>query len=365
MLTDLDYELLSAYIDGALTESERTAFELRLQADPELRGELDELRATVTLLNNLLPLKAPRDFILDTRRIYRSYFFTSATFSALSAAAAILLFAIGAYLFTGNKTPLPANSSLQVGQVASVPTTSGTVLDKAAATTVTEQSLNEVQVTTNTPLNSPIVPPNGAASNDGIMQMTASPQPSSLPDQSPFFQADAALATDVTGGGDNALSSSAAAAPSDMQQRTHEATQTVTNDQYPAPMTSSGTTGGAPAPSQAQETDATEAEANTSMAFAATQAPTAMALNTVTALPTASPVPSATFTPTFTLTLSATMTNTIQPTETAMPQPTTAPLVFQPNNYPGDMTSLVLVVIGVIFLLIAVATTVIRRRNRS
>ena len=54
MLTDLDYELLSAYIDGALTDSERAAFELRLQAEPELSHELDELRATVTLLFNLL-----------------------------------------------------------------------------------------------------------------------------------------------------------------------------------------------------------------------------------------------------------------------------------------------------------------------
>ena len=87
MLTDLDYELLSAYIDGALTESERASFELRLQVEPELSRELDELSATITLLKNLPPRKAPRDFTLDTHYARRSsFFFTSATFSALSTA---------------------------------------------------------------------------------------------------------------------------------------------------------------------------------------------------------------------------------------------------------------------------------------
>src|SRR5947208_3466511 len=137
MLTDLDYELLSAYIDGALTESERAAFELRLQAEPEFSRELDELRATVTLLNNLPPRKAPRDFTLDARYARRSsFFFTSATFSALSTVAAIILFALGAYLFTGNKTPPQAASvgqsaQSQEGQSVFQPTTTGATLDKS------------------------------------------------------------------------------------------------------------------------------------------------------------------------------------------------------------------------------------------
>ena len=44
MLTDLDYERLSAYIDGAITDSERIAFELRLQAEPELRRDRKSTR---------------------------------------------------------------------------------------------------------------------------------------------------------------------------------------------------------------------------------------------------------------------------------------------------------------------------------
>ncbi len=367
MLTDLDYELLSAYIDDTLSESERTAFEHRLQAEPELSRELEELRATVTLLNNLPPLKAPRDFTLDVRYARRSsFFFTSVTFSALSTAAAIILFALGTYLFTGNKASTSAPVSGQAAQSAFFATSTEQILDKAAATTATEPLLNEVIVTTNTALNSPIVPPDGVTANDAIIQVTSSPQPSSLPNQSPLFQADAAQATDVNGEGFDSTGSAAALAPSDMQQRTNEATQTVTNEQYAAPMTSSGAIGGAPAPSAAQEIDATEAEANASMAFAATQLPpTGLALLTSTALPTASTVPSATDTPTLTLTPSVTMTNTTQPTETATPSPTTAPLVFQPPVTAPDALPLLLVLLGVIFLVIAVITTLIRRRNRS
>ena len=41
--TDQDYELLSAYLDGALTPNERTALETQLQTDDGLRQELESL----------------------------------------------------------------------------------------------------------------------------------------------------------------------------------------------------------------------------------------------------------------------------------------------------------------------------------
>ena len=106
MLTDLDYELLSAYLDGALTESERTALESRLRDDRELRQELDALRATVQLVNQLPLRKAPRDFTLTAAMVRPTaprwlIFPASAAFSALSAAAAVILIAVSAFVLLG------------------------------------------------------------------------------------------------------------------------------------------------------------------------------------------------------------------------------------------------------------------------
>jgi hypothetical protein len=374
MLTDLDYELLSAYIDGALTESERAAFERRLQTEPELSHELDELRATVTLLNNLPALKAPRDFTLDARYARRSsFFFTSAAFSALSTAAAVILFALGAYVLTVNKAPTSAPTSGGAAQSAFAFTATGSTLDKAAATTATEPLANEMQVSTNTPLNSPIVPPEGVIANDALIQPSPTIQPSSLPDQSPFLHADTAQPTGTLGEAGDSNSSAAASAPSDMQRRTDEATQTSANQEYAEPGSDGTVNGAVPAPSMAQaipSTQVTEEEASTSMGFAATQLPF-----TATVLPTAS----ATLTPSLTLTLSPTLTAsptlTLSPTltpsatltETATPQPTatSVPLVFQPPVTAPDSLPLVLIALGIVFLLVAIATTVIRRRNRS
>jgi hypothetical protein len=63
-LNDADLELLSAYIDRQLGDSERAALERRLSQEPVLRGVLDELRATVGLLHDLEPLRPPRSFML-------------------------------------------------------------------------------------------------------------------------------------------------------------------------------------------------------------------------------------------------------------------------------------------------------------
>lgn len=64
-LSERDLELLSAYLDNELSETDRAALEQRLATESDLRRTLDELRATVRLLHALPPLKAPRDFTLD------------------------------------------------------------------------------------------------------------------------------------------------------------------------------------------------------------------------------------------------------------------------------------------------------------
>jgi hypothetical protein len=64
-LSDSDLELLSAYIDNALSVAERANLERRLAADPRLRAELEELQATTRLLRQLAPARPPRSFTLD------------------------------------------------------------------------------------------------------------------------------------------------------------------------------------------------------------------------------------------------------------------------------------------------------------
>jgi anti-sigma factor RsiW len=59
-----DTELLSAYLDQQLSDQERRALEARLDRDADLRQQLEELRATVTLLRSLEPLRPPRSFTI-------------------------------------------------------------------------------------------------------------------------------------------------------------------------------------------------------------------------------------------------------------------------------------------------------------
>jgi hypothetical protein len=121
-LNDQELELLSAYLDGMLTADERAALETRLAAEPALRRELESLRQTVQLVKTLPPVRAPRNFTLDERMLRRRWLVFPATvgFSALSAAAAIVLFAFAALLLSQNGSKaLPAPAA---GQVAQMPT---------------------------------------------------------------------------------------------------------------------------------------------------------------------------------------------------------------------------------------------------
>src|SRR5262245_47955993 len=110
MLNDQDYELLSAYIDGALTETERAALETRLAAEDELRQELEALRETVGLIRALPERAAPRNFVLSRsmmleRRPPRRFVLSSTAVSVLSAVAAMLLITFSLFALTQNASP--------------------------------------------------------------------------------------------------------------------------------------------------------------------------------------------------------------------------------------------------------------------
>ena len=119
MLTDQDYELLSAYIDDALTEGERATLDGRLRAETELRRELEALRGTVALLNALPARKAPRDFTLDARMArrpaVRRLVFSTVGFSAISALAAVFLIGFSLVLLSGQNAPRLASAPVSNG----------------------------------------------------------------------------------------------------------------------------------------------------------------------------------------------------------------------------------------------------------
>ena len=155
-MNERDYELLSAYIDGVLSRSERAALEARLADEPELQQQLNSLQQTVSLLRQMPELRAPRDFTLDARQIGPRPaarpalpFPLTATFSALSTAAAILLFAFGGYFLlqtsgflTGglagsSQSVVIANSGISLTAVAAAPT--GTPMPTQVAQTLADQ----------------------------------------------------------------------------------------------------------------------------------------------------------------------------------------------------------------------------------
>jgi hypothetical protein len=63
--SDNDLVLLSTYIDGELEPVERDRLEQRLESEPLLRQELESLRETTVLLQELPPIQTPRSFTLD------------------------------------------------------------------------------------------------------------------------------------------------------------------------------------------------------------------------------------------------------------------------------------------------------------
>ncbi len=64
-MSPVDEELLSAYLDGALSDSERTAFEGRLAREPALQTALNDLRRMAVILKAAPQLAPPRNFTLD------------------------------------------------------------------------------------------------------------------------------------------------------------------------------------------------------------------------------------------------------------------------------------------------------------
>jgi hypothetical protein len=68
-LSPRDWELLSAYMDGQLSNGKRVQLEARLEVNPDLRAALDDLTRTRAMLRSLPRLKAPRSFKITSEMV--------------------------------------------------------------------------------------------------------------------------------------------------------------------------------------------------------------------------------------------------------------------------------------------------------
>lgn len=337
MLTDRDYELLSDYIDGALTSEERTQIESRLQREPDLRGELEALKATVKAISSLPVYRAPRDFILDTRFNVRpkqrwSTYYTSSVFSALSAAAAVVLITISGFLLSQDyvSQALPAASSEFVAATRQV-------------------ALNPTEADGNAQEESPDV---------------EAPTAKSLPDTTQAESANANESTNSTLVSQTPLPTNVAPVGTQSPNQFNEPQPLLTStDQAsgaPAPITESTT-----ADALLSQAQATSVPDDGTMLFGMAQEQQAevtdSAANDLAAAGAAAD--SGTFATSATSTFAP--ASTLPPTTVAV-LPTTSISIEVRRDQPtiNSMLPIGLLVAGLVLLGVAVATTIVRRRNR-
>lgn len=68
MISEQDFERLSAYLDNELSPAEKSALEARLLREPELKRALNDLRLQVRAMRDLPRLKPPRNFTLSSKQ---------------------------------------------------------------------------------------------------------------------------------------------------------------------------------------------------------------------------------------------------------------------------------------------------------
>jgi anti-sigma factor RsiW len=390
--TDQDYELLSAYLDGALAPDERTALETRLQTDDGLRQELEGLRQTVKLVGSLPAMKAPRNFTLtrdmiDLRQSRWLIFPTSAAFSGITAAAATILILIGAGLFflqnSASNTSAPSvmqSAQMEQGaqtELAFNPTQTALMSEKTAETAEQEaadQLQTQVSVTA-PPMTSLLVTQvlmTAETMSDGNMGSGVDAFASS-PDSMDMQLEPSLVAGEISGYGIESATAEEQATeilqfPVPMAATFSPQATMLPPAQPPAAADSAAQIGGNSEPDDNTQTGiAEEGLTNQTNAVISTPSATfgreaqepmtasAPANSAIIAASTASPMPTATPSP------SATLSQTPMPTQTlqAVPSQRAAePTVTNPTDFAP-----LIVLAGFGLLIIAIITTFIRRRG--
>lgn len=106
-----ELELLSAYLDGELRSADRQALEVRLQAEPDLREQLESFRKAKIIVGYLPRLRAPHNFTLTPEMVtvrHKKAQPFAATLRLASALAAIMLMVSFGVEFLITSRPLPS-----------------------------------------------------------------------------------------------------------------------------------------------------------------------------------------------------------------------------------------------------------------
>ena len=94
-LPEREWRLLSAYLDGNVSDREKHQVEELLRTDPASRKALERLQRVKTVLRYTPTLKVPRNFTLSAEMVRKPFLPSfSRVFSYSSAAAALLLIAV-------------------------------------------------------------------------------------------------------------------------------------------------------------------------------------------------------------------------------------------------------------------------------
>lgn len=111
--------MLSAYIDQQLATAERQALERRLEQEPVLRRELEELQSTVALLRDLPAPELPRSFMLDpaTAPRRRSFWQQLLPFGGgLAGVALVMLIGLSVFGASGGNVALAPQPSADMAE---------------------------------------------------------------------------------------------------------------------------------------------------------------------------------------------------------------------------------------------------------
>jgi anti-sigma factor RsiW len=130
--SNIDDELLSAYIDGQVTAAERQRVEQALAADTHIRERYETLRMTVNLMQNTPPVRVPHAFVLSEAQVlaaggkvkgvdqpgFWERFFPRLMPLATTAVAILLVVLVGVDLFPGlagrKGAPQPAVQEMEI-----------------------------------------------------------------------------------------------------------------------------------------------------------------------------------------------------------------------------------------------------------
>jgi hypothetical protein len=390
--TEQDYELLSAYLDGALTPDERAALETRLQINDALRQELESLRQTVKLVGSLPAMKAPRNFTLTPsmvglRQSRWLIFPTSAAFSGITAAAATILILIGAGLFLlqNNASSTSAPSIMQSAgmeqqaqtELAFNPTQTALMSEKTAET-AEEEAADQLQIEA-----SVTAPPMGSLMVTQVLMTAETLSDGNIGGGSDGFATapdSIMLEPSSPAAGEISGYNMAAATVEELTAQTVQSAAPMGATfspqatmlppaQPPAAVDSAAQIGGNSEPGDSTQTNAAEAGLADQASAVMSETPSATLNREAQEPPTASaPASAAIFAagtptpaPTATPSPSATLSQTPLPTQT--PQALPAQRAAEPTvTNPTDFAPLILLA-GFGLLIIAVITTFIRRRG--